>query len=248
MPLAARSRSKVLKSQPAEKRVEPRDRTRSGPPGPARIPGVKLLRSFVLAVLACAPAFAQTGGGSSTDPAVAIAPPPRVLKYRFVPEKSKISFELPTTFHLVHGTIGSWSGSAEVDPRNPGVLRSRIGFRADSLRDRERAPQRRPARQGPGGFAVPGDRVRRKELQSKPVGVRPRLDRDGELSGDVVIHGVSKPLQASVQCAVLEDHILVAGAVPIHWKQYGLRNMSTVFNRIQDPLTVIFHLWAVAEN
>jgi hypothetical protein len=69
-----------------------------------------------------------------------------------------------------------------------------------------------------------------------------------ELTGEVIIHGVSKPLQAPIQSAVLDGHVLIAGAVPIHWKQYGLRNMSTVFNRIQDPLTVIFHLWAVPET
>ncbi len=209
---------------------------------------MKFFRWIPLAILACAPAFAQTGGGSSTDAPVALAPPPRVLKYRFVPEKSKISFELPTTFHLVHGTIGSWSGSAEVDPRNPGVLRSRIGFRADSL---ETGNARRNA--------VLRDKVLEasqfpeivfegKSYKGNLSGFGPGSTVTVELSADVVIHGVSKPLQASVQCAVLEDHILVAGAVPIHWKQYGLRNMSTVFNRIQDPLTVIFHLWAVAEN
>ena len=201
-----------------------------------------------MAALACAPLFAQSEAGLSTDPALALAPPPRVLKYRFVPEKSKISFELPTTFHLVHGTIGSWSGSAEADPKEPGVLRARLAFRADSLQTGN--PRR---------DAVLRDRVLEssqfpeilfegERYKGNLSGFGPGATITTELAGSVVIHGVTRPLQASVQCAVLNDHILIAGAVPIHWKQYGLRNMSTLFNRIQDPLTVIFHLWAVPEN
>ena len=209
---------------------------------------MRFFRWILIAVLACAPAFAQTGAGSPPDPAVVVAPPPHVLKYRFVPEKSKISFELPTTFHLVHGTIGSWSGSAEVDPRTPGVIRSRIGFRADSL-------QTGNARRD----AVMRDRVleasqfpeivfEAKSYKANLSAFGPGAKIDADLAGDFIIHGVTKPLQASIQCAVLDDHVLIAGAVPVHWKQHGLRNMSTVFNRIQDPMTVIFHLWAVPEN
>lgn len=209
---------------------------------------MRLFRWIPLALLACVPAFAQTGGGSSPDPAVALAPPPHVLKYRFVPEKSKISFELPTTFHLVHGTIGSWSGSAEVDPRNPGVLRSRIGFRADSLQTgnaRRDAIMRDKVLEA---SQFPEIVFEAKSYKGNLSGFGPGARIDVDLTGEITIHGVTKPLQASIQCAVMDDHVVIAGAVPVHWKQHGLRNMSTVFNRIQDPLTVIFHLWAVPEN
>ena len=209
---------------------------------------MRFLRWILLAVLACSPLLAQSDAGQSTDPGVTLAAPPRVLSYRFVPEKSKISFELPTTFHLVHGTIGSWSGTAGIDPRNPGALRSRIVFRSDSL-------QTGNARRD----AVMRDRVLEaaqfpeivfegKGYKGNLAGFAPGATLTVELGGDVVIHGVSKPLQASVQCAVLDDHILIAGAIPIHWKQYGLHNASTLFNRVQDPLTVIFRLWAVPES
>ncbi len=210
---------------------------------------MKFLRWIPLALLVCAPAFAQSDAASSTDPGVALAPPPRVLKYRFVPEKSKISFELPTTFHLVHGTIGSWSGNAEIDPTTPGVLRSRIRFRADSLQTgnaRRDAVMRDKVLEA---SQFPEIVFEGKSYKGNLSGFGPGTTVTVEILGDVMIHGVNKPLQASVQCAVLEDHhLLIAGAVPIHWKQYGLRNMSTLFNRIQDPLTVIFHLWAVPEN
>jgi len=209
---------------------------------------VKSLWRILLAALVCAPVLAQSDAGPSTDPGVTLAPPPRPLSYRFVPEKSKISFELPTTFHLVHGTIGSWSGSAAVDPKNPGSLRSRIVFRSNSL---ETGNARRDA--------VMRDRVLEasqfpeivfegKGYKGNLSGFAPGETLTVELAGDVVIRGVRKPLQASIQCAVLEDHILIAGAIPIHWKQYGLHNASTLFNRVQDPLTVIFHLWAVPET
>ncbi len=195
-----------------------------------------------------APAFAQSDAGLSTDPAMATAPPPHVLKYRFVPEKSSVSFELPTTLHLVHGKVGSWTGTAEADPRKPGVLRSHIEFRADSLRTenlRRDAVLRDKVLEA---SRFPEIVFEGRGYKGNLSGFAPGATVTAEVTGEVWIHGVSKPLQASMQCAVLEDHIMIAGAVPIHWKQYGLRNMSTIFNRIQDPMTVIFHLWAVPEN
>ena len=209
---------------------------------------MKLLARILLAGLVAAPLFAQSDSSLSTDPALALAPPPRALKYRFVPEKSTVSFELPTTFHVVHGKVASWGGDVEADPKTPGALRSRIEFRADSL-------QTGNARRD----AVLRDKVLEAsqfpEIVFEGKGYKGNLSAFGpgatitaELTGDVVIHGVSRPMQASIQCAVLDDHVMIAGAVPIHWKQYGLHNPSTIFNRVQDPMTVIFHLWAVPEN
>ena len=198
-------------------------------------------------MLVCAAALAQSAA-LSTDPAYTLAPPPRALKYRFVPEKSTINFELPTTFKVVHGKVGAWSGEAETDPKSPGVLRARLEFRADSLetgsakRDLVMRDKVLEAAQFPEII------FEAKTYKGNLSGFGPGTKIDAELTGEVTIHGVAKPLQASIQCAVLEDHILIAGAVPIHWKQHGLRNPSTLFNRVQDPLTVIFHLWAVPEN
>jgi polyisoprenoid-binding protein YceI len=209
---------------------------------------VKSLQWVLAAVLLSAPAFAQSDAGQATDPALTLAAPPRVLKYRFVPEKSTISFELPTTLHLVHGRVESWTGTAEADPRTPGTLRSRIAFRADSMRTgnlRRDAVMRDKVLEA---SQFPEIVFEGKGYKGNLSGFAPGATLTAEVTGEVWIHGVTKPLQASMQCAVLNDHVMIAGAVPIHWKQYGLRNMSTLFNRIQDPLTVIFHLWAVPEN
>jgi polyisoprenoid-binding protein YceI len=212
------------------------------------MPRVRVLAGLFGALLVATAAVAQSGPAASTDPAYTLSPPPRALKYRFVPEKSTIAFELPTTFKMVHGRVGAWSGEVEADPKSPGVLRSRLEFRADSL---ETGNARRDV--------VMRDKVleasqfpdivfEAKTYKGNLASFAPGGKIDAELTGEVTIHGVAKPLQASIQCAVLEDHVLIAGAVPIHWKQHGLHNPSTLFNRVQDPLTVIFHLWAVPEN
>ena len=130
----------------------------------------------------------------------------------------------------------------------PGVLRSRIEFRADSLQTGNARRDVVMRDQVLEASRFPEIVFEGKGYKGNLSGFGPGATITAELTGDVVIHGVSKPLQASMQCAVLEDHIMIAGAVPIHWKQYGLRNMSTIFNRVQDPTTVIFHLWAVPEN
>jgi hypothetical protein len=61
------------------------------------------------------------------------------------------------------------------------------------------------------------------------------------------MHGVARPIQTSVECAVLPDHIVVAGALPVFWRPFGLGDMSRFLMRVKDPMLVAFRLWAVPE-
>jgi hypothetical protein len=45
----------------------------------------------------------------------------------------------------------------------------------------------------------------------------------------------------------MSDHVVVAGAVPVFWKAFGLRDMSRLFLKIKDPMLIVFKLWAVPE-
>jgi polyisoprenoid-binding protein YceI len=104
---------------------------------------MKLVRRFFLAGLACLPAVAGAQSTASPNPAAKAtgsdspvaetAGPPRVLRYRFVPEQSTLTFELSTTYRVVHGKTGAWRGSVEVDPASPGTLKARLEIRAESI-------------------------------------------------------------------------------------------------------------------
>lgn len=191
----------------------------------------------------------SSGTASSQDnPLTVTLSPSRPLHYRFVPAKSDLSFDLPTTLHLVHGKAGSWQGHVAVEPQEHGIVHSRIDIKADSL--------------------VTGSRGRDADMREKVLevnrfpdivfegrGYRGNLSQFGpgkavtvELVGDLTLHGVTRAVQTSVECNIFPDHVFVAGEVPLHWKEFGLRDMSKFFNRVQDPMTIFFRLWAEPEG
>jgi len=203
---------------------------------------VKTFLSALLAGAMCLPAAAQ-----KPNPENATEPPPRELKYRFVPEKSSITFEVPTTFHVISGKVLAWRGEVDIDPAHAGALKARIEIRADSietgkarrdldLRDRALEAARFPqivfdgiSYKGNLSTFEPGDVV------------------TAEVSGTLTMHGNAKPIQTSIECAIMPDHAVVAGAVPVFWRPFGIRDMSRWLMRIKEPVLVVFRLWAVPE-
>jgi polyisoprenoid-binding protein YceI len=174
--------------------------------------------------------------------------PPRVLRYRFVPERSTLAFELSTTFRMVQGKTGAWQGSVEVDPASPGILKGGLQIHAESIetgnsrRDLDVRDKVLEAAKFP--QIVFEARGYKGSLSNFEPGPTMTL----EVSGDLTIHGVTKPIQTSVQCAVFPDHhVFVAGAVPVFWNAFGLRDMSRLFLKIKDPMLIVFKLWAVPE-
>ncbi len=215
-------------------------------PGHDTILAVKRILGVLIAGWACL-APAAVAQKPTPDPATTTAPPPRPLRYRFVPEKSSITFEVPTTYRVVRGKTNAWQGGAEVEPSTPGALSGQIRIRADSL-ETGNARRDLDAR----------DRVleasRFPEIVFQPRTYKGNLSHfepgatvTAEISGDLTIHGVTQPIQTSVECAILADHVFVAGAVPVFWKRFGVRDMSRWFLRIKEPMLVVFRLWAVPE-
>jgi polyisoprenoid-binding protein YceI len=203
------------------------------------------MKTFLPALLAgamCLPAFAQT-----PVPEVQTLAPPRAVKYRFIPVKSSITFELPTSFHVIHGKIDAWRGSVELDPGQPGAMKARIEIRADSIetgkakRDLEVRDHALEAARFPQIVFEGG------AYKGNLSGFETGATLTAEVSGTLTMHGVSKPIQTSVECAVLPDHIVVAGAVPVFWHPFGLGDMSKFLVRVKDPMLVAFRLWAVPE-
>jgi polyisoprenoid-binding protein YceI len=190
----------------------------------------------------CLPALAQ-----KPAPENATLPPPRAIRYRFVPEQSSITFEMPTSFQVVHGKVDAWHGSVEIDPERPGALRAKIVVRADSLetgkarrdldvRDRALEASRFPE------IVFEGT-----SYKGNLSGFDPGATLTAEISGNLAIHGVTKPIQTSIECAVLPDHAVVAGAVPLFWKPFGVGDISRFLVRMKEPVLVAFRLWAVPE-
>ena len=176
------------------------------------------------------------------------APPPRPLHYRFVPEKSDLSFELPTTLHLVRGKVTAWRGEVSVDPGSPGILHARLDIKAGSLVTGSNGRDANMHEKVLESDRFPDIVFEAKTYKGNLSQFGPGRAFTAELTGDLTIHGVTRPLQTSVECNVFRDRAFLAGEVPIHWKEFGLRDMSRVFNKVRDPMTIFFRLWAVPEG
>jgi polyisoprenoid-binding protein YceI len=190
----------------------------------------------------CLPALGQT-----PVPEIPTLAPPRALKYRFVPEQSSITFELPTSFHVIHGKIDAWRGNVEFDPTQPGKLKAKIEIRADSIetgkakRDLEVRDHALEAARFPQIVFEGGT------YKGNLSGFEAGATLTAEVSGTLTMHGVSKPIQTSIECAVLPEHIVVAGALPVFWRPFGLGDMSRFLVRVKDSMLVAFRLWAIPE-
>ena len=203
------------------------------------------MKTFLSALVVgamCLPAFAQ-----KPNPENATVAPPRAVKYRFVPEESSITFELPTSFQVVHGKVDAWHGGVEIDPGQLGVLKARIAIRADSIETGKAKRDLEVRDRALEAARFPEILFEGSSYKGNLSGFEPGATLTAEVGGTLTIHGVAKPIQTSVECAVLPDHVVVAGAVPVFWRPFGVRDMSRFLMRVKEPMLVVFRLWAVPE-
>jgi polyisoprenoid-binding protein YceI len=208
---------------------------------------MNLGKPFASSVLAVAMAISAAAQEKPAPPEIVTAAPPRSLRYRFVPAQSSITFEVPTSFHVIQGKVDAWHGNVEVEPAPPGVFKARIVVRADGLetgkakRDLEFRDKMFEASRFP-EIVFEGA-----SYKGNLSNVDPGAVTTVEVTGTLTMHGVSRPIQTSIECAVLPDHVVVAGAVPVVWKSFGLGDLSKLLVRVKEPMLVAFRLWAVPE-
>jgi hypothetical protein len=78
--------------------------------------------------------------------------------------------------------------------------------------------------------------------------MRPGETFTAQVEGTLTVHGHTEPVLLPVDVHVFEDHVLVSGTFPVHWKKYGLADPSFGLVRVKEPLHVIFRLRAVPEK
>lgn len=196
-----------------------------------------VLAGFVLA----RPGRAQTGIES---PVRLTAAPSTELRYVVVPEKSRLTFEVPVTLAPVSGRVEKFEGEIDVPAGSPGTLRAHLAIDAGSL-STGRASRDAVMR----GRLLESDKFHQIVFEASAYqGDLSHFVRGPsiltEVSGSLTIHGVAQPVRASVECVVYDDHALLMGAVPVLWKAFGLFDPSRLLRRVGDPLTVDFRLWA----
>jgi polyisoprenoid-binding protein YceI len=172
------------------------------------------------------------------------------LRYRFDAARSVLRWELPATLHTVRGVAPRFGGFVQADPLPDGGfdVRARIvvdaaamntgnAKRDRTMREKVLATDRYPEI----AFALKG-------FTGPLSKMRPGETFTAQVEGTLTVHGHTEPVLLPVDVHVFEDHVLVSGTFPVHWKKYGLADPSFGLVRVKEPLHVIFRLRAVPEK
>lgn len=174
---------------------------------------------------------------------------PGPLRYRFDAARSVLRWELPATLHTVRGVAPRFEGFVQADPLPAGGfdVRARIVVDAAAMntgnpkRDRNMREKVLETDRHPEivfelkGFTGPVSRM------------RPGENFTAQIEGTLTVHGRTQPVLLPVDVHVLEDHAIVSGSFPVHWKKYGLADPSFGLVKVKEPLQVVFRLRAVPE-
>lgn len=175
---------------------------------------------------------------------------PKAMRYRFDAPQSMLRWELPATLHTVRGVAPRFEGSVQLDSSPGGgfAVRARIVVDAASM-DTGNAKRDRTMREKVlETNRYPEIVFELARFTGDLSRVRPGQNFSGEIEGTLTVHGRSQPVRSPVEVNVLEDHAIVTGSFPLHWKKYGLADPSFGLVKVKDPMRVVFRLRAVPET
>ena len=196
------------------------------------------VRSIAFGVLAV---LAAAGSGAEA---------PEPLRYRFDPARSVLRWELPATLHTVRGVAPRFEGFVQADPQPGGGfdVEARITVNAASM-NTGNAKRDRTMREKVLETERHPEIVFELERFTGPVSrMRTGENFTARIEGKLTIHGHTEPVLLPVDIHVFEDHAIVTGSFPVHWKKYGLADPSFGLVKVKEPLQVVFRLRAVPES
>ena len=169
------------------------------------------------------------------------------MRYRFDAARSMLRWELPATLHTVRGVAPHFEGFVQAEPSAGGGfdVRARIVVDAASMNTgnarRDRAMREKVLETD----RYPEIVFELKRFTGDLSRVRPGQNFTAQIEGTLTIHGRTDPVLLPVDVHVLEDHAIVAGSFPLHWKKYGLADPSFGLVKVKEPMQILFRLRAV---
>lgn len=200
--------------------------------------------TILRALLSLSLSLAAAAAGSSQEG------PRSPLHYKVTQQGSVLRWELPATGHMVRGSVGTYTGTIDAEPSADGgwSIRSRIVVTADSMttgsRRRDRTMRQKTLETG----RFPEIVFEATEVVADLSRFRPAEQFSARVSGDLTVHGKSVKLQLPVDVYVFEDHVVLSGAFPLHWREFGLDDPSFGVVRVREPMNIAFRLRAVPQQ
>lgn len=172
------------------------------------------------------------------------------IRYRFDAARSTLRWEVPATLHTVRGVAPRFEGSVEADrlPEGGHNVRARIVVEAASLNTGNQRRDRTMREK-----VLETDRYAEivfelTRFTGDLSSFRPGQHFTVQIEGALTVHGRRRPILLPVDVYVMNDHVMVTGSFPVHWKSYDLADPSTALMKVKEPLQVVFRLRAVPDE
>lgn len=175
---------------------------------------------------------------------------PGSIRYRFDAARSVLRWELPATLHTVRGVAPRFEGSVEADPIPEGghSVRARIVVDAASLNTGNRRRDRTMREKVLETDRYPEIVFELTSFTGDFSAFRPGQHLTVQIAGALTVHGSRQPVLLPVDVYVMNDHVMVTGTFPVHWKNHGLADPSSALVKVKEPLHVVFRLRAVRDE
>lgn len=175
---------------------------------------------------------------------------PEAMRYRFDAARSTLRWELPATLHTVRGVAPRFEGFVRADPVTGGGfdVRARIVVDAAAMNTGNARRDRTMREKVLETDRHPEIVFELKRFTGDLSKVRPGQNFTAQIEGALTVHGRTEPVLLPVDVHVLEDHAIVTGSFPLHWKKYGLADPSFGLVKVKEPMQVLFRLRAVPET
>jgi polyisoprenoid-binding protein YceI len=153
------------------------------------------------------------------------------------PAQTQVSFTLGAVLHTVHGTFKLKRGTVKFDPVSGHasglvVIDATSGNSDSSGRDHKMHKDILESAQYPEVTFAP------QQVQGQ---VLPQGDFKVQVLGSFMLHGVSHPLTLVIQVHLTGDRLTADTEFPVPYQNWGLKNPSTLFLRVDDTVNLSIH-------
>ena len=153
------------------------------------------------------------------------------------PALTQVTFTLGAVLHTVHGTFKLKSGTVKFDPASGHasglvVIDAASGNSDNSGRDHKMHKDVLESAQYPEVTFTP------QQVQGQ---VLPKGDFKVQVLGSFTLHGTSHPLTLAIQAHLAADGFTADTQFPVPYQNWGLKNPSTLFLRVDDIVNLSIH-------
>ncbi len=155
---------------------------------------------------------------------------------------ARVSFEVASTWHLVHGEAGGINGRVWLkDDSDPMSIQSEIHFPVKRF-DTQGKLRDSKLREVMAAERFPEVIFKTSAIQGgcSPLQIAQKSKCEGALVGSLNIRGVEKQVELPYTISIQQDEFVIEGRYSFQWADYGVEDPSILIAKLDKTVTVKF--------